>query len=179
MKIRKIKGMTLVELVAAMAILGIVLVSVSTLILTIAKYNNIMKCKVTNSAIAQKVIEYYKARDLSKLCSINKSYEQYVSFKDNPKDDLKDDSNFMNIMGGAQNGFQIKEVNSIKRDEKYGEVVKDLPSSVNPKDYDHIIKVVLIPPKNVNDDMISIDATVWDSKNTDQCKVEYVTLKGY
>lgn len=172
MKVKKCSGESLVELVAAMAILGIVLVSVSTLIFEIAKYNNLMKCKVTNSAIAQKVIEYYKASDLSKLCAINKVYQQCVSFKDDPEDDKK----FMNAISGST----IKEVSSTPPSESYGQVVlKDLPSSVTLNDYDHVIKVVLIPPKNVNDNMITIDATVWDSKNKDQCKVEYVTSKGY
>lgn len=166
-KVKKCRGMTLVELIASMAILGMILVSASMLILTIVKYNNIMKCKVTNSAMAQKVIEYYKSYDFSKLSDIkNKKYEQYIYFtEDSTKDNL-----INNI-----NTFSLIEVDSVASEE-YEDVVHNHLSSVPLKNYDHIIKAVFA---NKGDNVVAIDATVWDSRNKNQCKMEYVTLKGY
>jgi len=167
LKVKKCRGMTLVELVAAVAILGIVLVSASMLICTIAKYNNIMKSNVTNSAIAQKIIEYYKSYDFSKLNDIkSKKYEQYIYFTENSVND-----NLINNI----NTFSLIEVNNVEV-EKYEDVINNHISSVSSGNYDHIIKVVLDDKAN---NMVAIDATVWDCRNKDKCKVEYLTLKRY
>lgn len=163
----KSRGMTLVELIAAIAILGMVLVSASMLICTIAKYNNIMKCKITNAAIAQEAIEYYKTYDFSKLSDIkNKKYEQYIYFAGTSTSDT-----LINDI----NTFSLIEVDGVSS-EKYEDVVNNHLSSVPSKNYDHIIKAVFA---NKGDNMVAIDATVWDTRNKDQCKMEYVTLKGY
>lgn len=156
MKVKKCRGMTLVELVAAMAILGIVLVSASMLISTITKYNSIMKCRVTNAAIAQHVIEYYKVYDFKKL-DVNaitdakkgdQSYKRWVYFTQSSKGD--------NLTPAIENS-------------KVG-------ASSPQADYDHKIEIVFTLK---DDNMIAIDATVWDSKNKnqDKYKVEYVTLR--
>lgn len=176
-RVKKCRGMTLVELVAAMAILGIVLVSASMLILTIVKYNYIMKCKVTNSSIAQRVIEYYKSCDFStsldkELVKVksNDYCEQYIYFTENPTcDDL--------ISRISADNFAIYSVSKDKiYSEIYDKVVNNHPPADLSQKYDHVIKVVF---EHKDDDMLAIDVTVWDSKNKDFCKVEYVTLKGY
>jgi len=180
-KVKKSSGMTLVELVAAMAILGMVLVSTSTLILTIVRYNNIMKCKVTNSAIAQKVIECYKTRDFSKLDTIKKNEfcEQCIPI------DTKND----NLISKIYTDSTIKPVSKDYKGDKdsytqaYTQAVNDFPACAS-ENCSNVISVIFTHKVGddgmiKDNDMIAIDVTVWDSKNKDQCKVEYVTLKGY
>lgn len=175
MKNKKYSGLTLVEIIAAMAILVIVLVSVSTVIITITDYNSNMRCKIKNSAIAQKVMEYYKTYDFSALSDIKSEPQyEYLCYSDDSSG-----GTFINKSGksGATISAISGEIPSSTGSsslEKYDGIVNKYFSSV-PTKFDHVIKVVF----TYKDNMITIDTTVFDSKSKDKFLVEYVTLKRY
>ncbi|MBX4258761.1 type II secretion system GspH family protein [Clostridium estertheticum] len=163
MKSSKLHGFTLIELIVSIAIFCIMMVPCSMMVSMIIHYNSIERSKVSNAAMAQNVMEYYKTVDFSnaipniKTNSIQYEYTTYNS-------GITNDTLFANL------NTSLSKVGSLNN-ESYTDVIKKLSSPVK----NCVIKIVF----TYTNEMIKIDTIVWDSVNKDLGKIEYVTLKRY
>ncbi|MBW9169655.1 type II secretion system GspH family protein [Clostridium estertheticum] len=163
MKSSKLRGFTLIELIVSIAIFCIIMVPCSMMVSMIIHYNSIEKSKVSNAAMAQNIVEYYRTVDFSKVTpdfNTNSVQYEYITYNSRTTNDTL----FANL------NTSLSKVGSLNN-ESYTEVINKVPSPVK----NYVIKVVF----TYTNEMIKIDTIVWDSVNKDLGKIEYVTLKRY
>lgn len=171
MKKKKSKGITLIEVIISVTILAILMIPSISMLNSIVYYNSITKSKISNAAIAQKVIEYYSTVDFLNVKSDLKSNSpqyKYIAFNDNPKKNNPQDDNLLNDL----KDFSFS-INGSADNEDYKTVIGNTGLTVS--SYTHVIKVVFTYSNN----MLKIDTVVWDAKNRDNAQIEYAILKNF
>jgi prepilin-type N-terminal cleavage/methylation domain-containing protein len=152
------KGVTLIELVVGIAIIGIIGAPLLGLFTSSIQNNSMARSKTSIAAVAQAFMDYYKKNGVSIINNSDTSYESYCFIYSNgddisetlPKINLSEDVSIDNTFSSLKCKF------------------------VADNSFDYIIKTTFIK-KDTN--LIEIQVTVWDTMYQDKNRFTLISLR--